>query len=228
MTTEHTIEQVAVGDLIVHPANPRQGDIGTIVQSIEKNGWYGTIVAQRSTGYVLAGNHRLMAAQSLQLDTVPVYWVDVDDSTARRILLADNRAADVAAYDNDRLSDLLTSMMVETGDLLGTGYTEDDLDDLLVLLDENRGAADWASPSRETDHSSASAGAGEGIDEFRTWDESLDIYKDRTSRYMNLAYPIEDFEEITQKLADLRRHLDVESNAEVVIALVRDAAARHG
>ena len=131
--TEDNIEQVSVDDLIVHPENPRQGDLGAIITSIENNGWYGTVVAQRSTGYVLAGNHRLMAARHTGIDRVPVYWVDVDDATARRILLADNRTAELATYDNDQLVDLLTRH-ANAGDLLGTGWDADDVDDLIAQL----------------------------------------------------------------------------------------------
>jgi len=132
--TEENIEQVSVDDLIVHPENPRQGDLGAIITSIKKNGWYGTVVAQRSTGHVLAGNHRLMAAQHLKLETVPVYWVDVDDATARRILLADNRTAELATYDNDQLVDLLTRH-ANANDLIGTGWDHDDVEDLIRQLE---------------------------------------------------------------------------------------------
>ena len=158
MSEEH-IEQVAVDDLIVHPENPRQGDLGAIITSIKKNGWYGTIVAQRSTGYVLAGNHRLMAAQHLKLGTVPVYWVDVDDSTARRILLADNRTAELATYDNGLLVDLLTRH-ANADDLIGTGWDHDDVEDLIRrleydnrdlgdVMDEWVGMPDYDQPSRQ-------------------------------------------------------------------------------
>lgn len=54
--------QAKLGELKPHPRNPRQGDVGAIYQSIEANGFYGAIVAQRSTGYILAGNHRYKAA----------------------------------------------------------------------------------------------------------------------------------------------------------------------
>ena len=56
MTSEAAnVEQVATGDLIPHPDNPRHGDVPAIVESIKANGWFGTIVAQRSTSHVLAG-----------------------------------------------------------------------------------------------------------------------------------------------------------------------------
>ena len=139
--TEAQVQQVSVDDLIVHPENPRQGDIGAIITSIEHNGWYGTVVAQKSTGYVLAGNHRLLAARSVGIDTVPVYWVDVDDATAKRILLADNRTAELASYDDERLAELLTTAL-EDDDLLGTGWTPEAVEDLLQTMTIDEGSLD--------------------------------------------------------------------------------------
>ena len=129
------IENIKLTKLKLHPDNPRQGDIGAIATSIDQNGWYGTVVAQKSTGHVLAGNHRLQAAQQLGIKEVPVYWVDVDDTTAKKILLADNRTNDLATYNDDVLTELLTDL-VSTDDLLGTGYDGDDLDQLISDLEE--------------------------------------------------------------------------------------------
>ena len=222
---EQQIEQVPVDDLVPHPENPRVGDLPSIIQSIQTNGWYGTLVAQKSTGYVLAGNHRLKAAHALQMSTVPVCWVDVDDTTARRILTVDNRVSDIADYDTDSLAKLLSEVMRETGDLAGTGYSDDDLDDLIALLDETAPEPVTTSPS-----TGGTAGTGDsgqtGVVAAPTFDEQLDTYRDRTSRYMNLAFPIEEYDEIMGRLADLRTSMSVESNAEVVLALVRDASSR--
>lgn len=113
-----------------HPRNPRQGDVGAISVSINENGFYGAIIAQRSTGYILAGNHRYQAAIAAGADRIPVQWVDVDDAHALRILLADNRTNDVASYDDAALAELLTEL-AEDGGLTGTGYDGDDLDQLL-------------------------------------------------------------------------------------------------
>lgn len=129
MASSESVEMVNTDKLIIHPDNPRTGNITSIIQSIERNGWYGTIVAQRSTNFVLAGNHRLIAAQSLGTKEVPVYWVDVDDATARRILLADNRTSDLASYDNDLLLEALSRASDDDG-LLGTGWTDEDIERL--------------------------------------------------------------------------------------------------
>ena len=132
------VEMVPVSDLVIHPDNPRQGDVGAIVTSIENNGWDGTIVAQRSTRRVLAGNHRLQAAHGAGIEQVPVYWVDVDDTEAKRILLADNRTSDLASWDDNILAGLLESL-AQQDELLGSGYDGDDVDELLADLNYDFG-----------------------------------------------------------------------------------------
>lgn len=125
--TELTVEYVPVGEIQPHPANARQGDVGAIHQSIETNGVYRPLIVQKGTGFILAGNHTYRAMAQQGAVVVPVVWRDVDDETARRIMLADNRTADLGDYDNQALLDLLQGLP----DLVGTGYDGDDLDDLL-------------------------------------------------------------------------------------------------
>lgn len=120
------IEYVLIGDLTPHPRNARQGDIGAIITSIEKNGWFGTIVAQKSTKYILAGNHRYAAAKQMGMTHLPVYWVDCDDDRALAILVADNRLSDLGTYDNQALLDILSDVS-DANMLLETGYDEEDL-----------------------------------------------------------------------------------------------------
>jgi hypothetical protein len=114
-----TVETVAVTDLKTHPRNVNQGDLGAIHESITANGFWGTIVAQRSTGYVLAGNHRLMAAQQAGATEVPVAWVDVDDEAALRILLADNRTTRLGQDDPNVLAELLQELAASDAGLTG-------------------------------------------------------------------------------------------------------------
>jgi len=93
-------------------------------------------VAQRSTGHILAGNHRYLAAIEAGLNEVPVIWVDVDDDRALRILLADNKTNDDASYDQTALAEILTEL-ANTSDLLGTGFDGDELDQLIADLADN-------------------------------------------------------------------------------------------
>ena len=127
-------ELVAVGKLKEHPRNPRKGNLAAVIESIRANGFYGVIVAQRSTSYVLAGNHRLMAARELGFDKVPVVWVDVDDDQALRILLADNRTSDLAEYNDQILAELLEELAGTDRGFEGSAYTDFDLSKLLQDL----------------------------------------------------------------------------------------------
>lgn len=77
MIAQEYAAEVPVSDLVEHPDNPRRGDTGLIADSIAHNGFYGAVIAQRATSRVLAGNHRLRAAVSEGLETLPVIWVDV-------------------------------------------------------------------------------------------------------------------------------------------------------
>ena len=80
-----SLEMVPVDSLLPHPRNPNQGDVGAIHKSIAHNGFWGAIVAQRATGHVLAGNHRLLAAKHAGATEVPVTWVDYVAVTLERL-----------------------------------------------------------------------------------------------------------------------------------------------
>lgn len=131
-----TVETVPLDALRNHPRNPRRGDVKSIQASIDNNGFYGAVIAQRSTGYIIAGNHRWLAAQESNATEIPVIWVDIEDDHALRIMLADNRTNDLAEYDDALLSELLNDLAESTGTLLGTGYDENAVDTMLKELSE--------------------------------------------------------------------------------------------
>jgi hypothetical protein len=125
------VKQVAIDDLIPHPRNPRKGNVDVIAESIKVNGFYGVILTQASTGYILAGNHRWKGAKKVGMTHVPVMALDVDDDAALKILLADNRTADKATYDEAELAALLKDVLAAS-DLSGTGWTGADLDKMIA------------------------------------------------------------------------------------------------
>jgi len=117
-----------IGSLEQYPLNPREGDVGAISESLRVLGQYRPIVANRRNRRILVGNHTWEAAKYLGWKEISVVWVDVDEETEARIVLVDNRANDLAQYDNDALTKMLTSLTT----LEGTGWDGDDLDDLLA------------------------------------------------------------------------------------------------
>jgi DNA modification methylase len=120
---DQSYELINIDKLQPHPENPRRGSLPAIAASVAANGFYGAVVAQRSTGRILVGNHRWEAAKSEGLKEIAVVWVDVSDEQARRILLSDNRTADQATWDVPDLAKLLTEIEA-SGGLEGTGFDQ--------------------------------------------------------------------------------------------------------
>lgn len=154
---EQKLVKRRVDELTLHPANPRQGDVGEIARSLEANGWYGAVIVQKSSGFVLAGNHRVLAARGVGLVSVPVFEVDVDDETARRIMLVDNRSAELASYDDGLLVELVRAAAEAVGGLEGTGWDGDDLDALIKAAGEASGPIE-VDPASELDHKCPACG----------------------------------------------------------------------
>jgi ParB-like chromosome segregation protein Spo0J len=127
-----TLDAVAVDQLQPHPQNPRRSDVGAVSASIEANGFYGAVLAQRSTRRIIAGHGRWQAARELGASTVPVIWLDVDDDRALRILIADNRTPELAVWDGDELTELLRSLSENGDGLDGTAFSPDALEKLLA------------------------------------------------------------------------------------------------
>lgn len=133
---------VPLAQLQPYARNPRQGDVGAISESLRLHGQFRPIVVNKRTSVVLAGNHTLAAARALGWREIAVTYVDVDEHKAAQIVLADNRANDLASNDAARLADLLQSLPT----LEGTLYDGDALDALLDDL-----SAPLAAPGREGD-----------------------------------------------------------------------------
>ncbi|WP_433426323.1 ParB/RepB/Spo0J family partition protein (plasmid) [Microtetraspora malaysiensis] len=127
-----TYRMVQLDELEPHPDNPHKGDVDMIAESISRNGFYGVVLVQKSRMRIIAGEHRWRGARAKGLAEVPALVIDVDDEAATRIMLADNRTAEHGdGYDEQVLAELLQGLP----DLDGTGWSDDDLADLLDDLD---------------------------------------------------------------------------------------------
>lgn len=130
---------VKIGELKNHPLNPRRGQVSKIKESIKANGYYPTIFFQLTTNHIIKGNHTFLALKELNSErkTKGMYEsfkansLDVDDATALRILLMDNRTGDDSSYDTE----VLYKALLETDEqnitgLYGTGWGEEHIDAL--------------------------------------------------------------------------------------------------
>jgi hypothetical protein len=113
-----------------HPENPNRGNVDLIVESIEENGFFGGIIAQKSTGFVLDGNHRLLAARAAGLEEIEVFWMDIDDEQAVRIMIVANEITRKSRNDPETLLELLTRLNNSLG-LKGSGFDQSEFDRMI-------------------------------------------------------------------------------------------------
>ena len=131
----YEIKTVDVDSLVEFPDNPRTSNLDGIKESIKKHGQYRPLTVNKNNNQILTGNHTWLAMKELGIKDCAVMFVDVDELSAKKIVLVDNRANELATYDKEIMVDLLTEFM-ELGKLLGTGYSADEVDDILAGLDE--------------------------------------------------------------------------------------------
>jgi ParB-like chromosome segregation protein Spo0J len=146
------ITKFDLDDLREYPNNARRGDVSVLVESLKINGQYRPIVVQKSTKHVLAGNHLLRAAKILGWDQVDAVVIDVDDQQALKIVLADNRTADLGDYNTD----LLATLLRDLEDFEGTGYSLADIEELEAVINkepqEERSEVEFSLGLRETNN----------------------------------------------------------------------------
>ena len=129
------IEQWPTAKLVPYARNARthsDAQVAQIAASIAEFGFTNPILAG-SDGVIVAGHGRLAAAQKLGLEMVPVVVLDHLTPTQRRALvIADNRIAENAGWDDELLRVELEALQDEGFDLDLTGFDADALADLLA------------------------------------------------------------------------------------------------
>jgi|TARA_B100001094_G_scaffold56493_1_gene51982 site-specific DNA-methyltransferase (adenine-specific) len=133
----HSLQSLAINidKLSFLEGNPRQGDVEAVAKSYKQFGQRKPIVAT-TNHVVIAGNHQLAAARQLGWDEIAVVITDDDELTAKAFALADNRTAELGSYDDDLLADLLSEVSSVPELMDSTGFSEDDLFDLIGFDDD--------------------------------------------------------------------------------------------
>ena len=127
-------EDVDIDHVLPHPRNPNKGDLAAIDESINATGFYGRIVVNQRTGFIVSGNHRYKVLKDRGIPTIPVEWIDVDTETELSILARDNRLTRLGEDDPEILLSILRELEETDVGLVGTGYTHDNVNELDALL----------------------------------------------------------------------------------------------
>jgi DNA modification methylase len=139
------IKEVEVKALIPYAKNSRTHDdaqVAQIAASIKEFGWTNPILVDGDKG-IIAGHGRLMAARKLKMDKVPVIELNgMTEAQKKAYVIADNRLALNAGWDNAMLTIELQDLEDEGFDLSLTGFDKDELDALLNPIQETEGLTD--------------------------------------------------------------------------------------
>ena len=129
------IERWPTEKLVPYARNARthsEEQVAQIAASIVEFGFTNPILAG-SDGVIVAGHGRLAAAQKLGLDTVPVVVLDHLTPTQRRaLIIADNRIAENAGWDDAMLRIELQSLQEDGFNLDITGFDADALAEIMA------------------------------------------------------------------------------------------------
>jgi DNA modification methylase len=139
------IKEVEVTALIPYAKNSRTHDdaqIAQIAASIKEFGWTNPILVDGDKG-IIAGHGRLMAARKLGMAKVPVIELKtLSKAQKQAYIIADNRLALNAGWDNTMLTIELNELLEDKFALEILGFDKDELDALLNPTQETEGLTD--------------------------------------------------------------------------------------
>jgi 16S rRNA G966 N2-methylase RsmD len=128
------ITQKKVTELIPYVKNSRthsDEQVAQIAASIKEFGWTNPILVDGSNG-IIAGHGRLMAARKLGYTEVPtIELADLTETQKKAYIIADNRLALNAGWDNEMLTIELNDLLADGFALELLGFDPKELDALL-------------------------------------------------------------------------------------------------
>lgn len=131
---------VPIEKLVPNPKNPNnhpEEQIKLLGRIIKATGWRQPITVSNRSGFIVKGHGRLKAAQMAGLTEAPVdYQEYASEAEEYADLVADNRLAELSEIDNAMLADIFRDIDLDEIPAELTGYTEDEMADLLDALTE--------------------------------------------------------------------------------------------
>jgi DNA modification methylase len=131
-------ELVDITHLVPNPRNPNchpEKQLKLLAKIIQGQGWRAPITVSTRSGFIVRGHGRLMAAQLLGVEQVPVDRQDyATEAEEWADLVADNRIAELAEMDDELLKGLLLDIQLNDFDMDLTGFEGKQLDSLVADL----------------------------------------------------------------------------------------------
>ena len=129
------IEQVKIDKLIPYARNSRthsDAQVAQIAASIKEFGFTNPVLIDE-TGSIIAGHGRVMAARKLAITDIPsIRLTHLTDAQKKAYIIADNKLALNAGWDDEMLAVELTDLKDMGFDLDLTGFSTDEIEALLA------------------------------------------------------------------------------------------------
>jgi DNA modification methylase len=133
---------IATEQLVPYARNARthpDWQIAQIAASIAEFGFCNPILVG-ADGVIIAGHGRLLAALQLGLEEVPAIELGhLSEVQRRALVIADNKIAENAGWDEDLLRTELAALQSEGFDIDLVGFSEAELDELMAGMDPDTG-----------------------------------------------------------------------------------------
>lgn len=134
MNRPNQIEQIAIDDLLPYARNSRTHSpeqIAQIAASMVEFGWTNPVLID-ANGTIVAGHGRVLAARNLKMDSVPCIRLGhLTPSQVRAYVIADNKLALNAGWDEAMLKSELDAIKEEGFEIGLTGFSDDEIEALL-------------------------------------------------------------------------------------------------
>lgn len=139
-----------VSELIPYARNARthsDEQIERIANSIKEFGWTNPILIDGENG-IIAGHGRILAARKLGIEKVPTIELSgLTEAQKRAYIIADNRLALDAGWDEDILKLEFAELEKEGFELSKTGFSDEEINEMMADLDrEVAGVEDIDTP----------------------------------------------------------------------------------
>jgi len=140
-----SVEWLETATLIPYAKNSRthsEAQVAQIAGSIKEFGFNNPVLIDEDNG-IIAGHGRVLAAQKLGLQAVPcIRLAHLSDTQRKAYVIADNRLALNAGWDDQMLTVELQELDSESFDLSLLGFEADELNALLNPIKETEGLTD--------------------------------------------------------------------------------------
>lgn len=197
--TAHKIEQIEVEKLIPYARNSRthnDAQVAQIASSIKEFGFNNPVLVG-SDNDIIAGHGRVLAARKLELTNIPCIRLGhLTENQKKAYVIADNRIALNAGWDEEMLKIELADLKETEIDLSLLGFSEAELE--MYSL---------AGKEIEQLHSEENRG---------TPADGADSLEDASVRQIILVYPLEEYTKVVEAMAQYAEKNALSNNTEVV------------